>query len=98
MKSKIKINDNPKLQCFVAQFNNIDFKLDSGAVLENLTIAYKTFGRLNKEKSNAILACHALTGDQYVTGHNPITNRDGWWSRMVGPKKPIDTLLVFFVL
>ena len=97
MKSKIKINDNPKLQCFVAQFTNIDFKLDSGAVLENLTIAYKTFGRLNEEKSNAILACHALTGDQYVTGHNPITNRDGWWSRMVGPEKPIDTNKFFVI-
>ena len=54
MRSKVKINDNPKLECFIAQFTNIDFKLDSGAILENLTIAYKTFGRLNEEKSNAI--------------------------------------------
>ena len=94
---KVKINDNPKLECFIAQFTNINFKLDSGALLENLTIAYKTFGKLNEEKSNAILACHALTGDQYVTGHNPITNRDGWWSRMVGPEKPIDTNKFFVI-
>ena len=37
------------------------------------------------------MVCHALTGDQYVTGYNPITKREGWWSRMVGPNKPIDT-------
>ena len=97
MTSKVKINDNSKLECFIAQFTNIDFKLDSGVVLENLTIAYKTFGKLNEEKSNAILACHALTGDQYVTGHNPITNREGWWSRMVGPEKPIDTNKFFVI-
>ena len=48
MTSKVKINDNPKLECFIAQFTNINFKLDSGAILENLTIAYKTFGKLNK--------------------------------------------------
>jgi homoserine acetyltransferase len=53
MKSKVKISDNSKLECFIAQFTNIDFKLDSGALLENLTIAYKTFGKLNEEKSNA---------------------------------------------
>ena len=97
MTSKVKINDNSKLECFIAQFTNIDFKLNSGVVLENLTIAYKTFGKLNEEKSNAILACHALTGDQYVTGHNPITNREGWWSRMVGPEKPIDTNKFFVI-
>ena len=91
MTNEVKINDNQKLECSIAQFTNIDFKLDSGTVLENLTIAYKTFGKLNEEKSNAILACHALTGDQYVTEANPITKKDGWWSRMVGPNKPIDT-------
>jgi len=97
MTKEVKIYDNHKLECFVAQFKNIDFKLDSGTVLKNLTIAYKTFGELNEEKSNAILACHALTGDQYLTGHNPITNREGWWSRMVGPEKSIDTNKFFVI-
>ena len=50
MTSKVKINDNSKLECFIAQFTNIDFKLDSGVVLENLTIAYKTFGKLNEDR------------------------------------------------
>jgi homoserine O-acetyltransferase len=97
MINKVKINDNPLMECSVAQFTTIDYKLDSGSELNNLTIAYKTFGRLNQKKSNAILICHALTGDQYVTGHNPITNREGWWSRMVGPEKPIDTNKFFII-
>ena len=42
-------------------------------------------------KSNAILICHALTGDQYVAGSHPVTGKPGWWERMVGPGKPIDT-------
>ena len=49
------------------------------------------------KKNNAILVCHALTGDQYVTGANPITKKDGWWSRMVGPNKPIDTNKFFVI-
>ena len=49
------------------------------------------------QKNNAILICHALTGDQYVTGINPITKKDGWWSRMVGPNKPIDTNKFFVI-
>ena len=43
------------------------------------------------------LVCHALTGDQFVTGKNPITNKDGWWARMVGPNKPIDTNKYFVI-
>ncbi len=90
------ITDN-KLQCDVVFFNNIYFSLESGEKLKNLKIAFKTFGKLNSEKTNAILVCHALTGDQYVTGNNPITQKDGWWSRMVGPDKPIDTNKFFVI-
>ena len=43
------------------------------------------------------MVCHALTGDQYVTGYNPVTKREGWWSRMVGPNKPIDTNKFFVI-
>lgn len=68
-----------------------DLCLDSGQRLKNFKMAYKSWGRLNKDKSNVILVCHALTGDQYVTGISPITGKEGWWSRMVGPGKPIDT-------
>ena len=54
-------------------------------------IAYETYGELNADKLNAVLVCHALTGDQYVASPHPITGKPGWWERMVGPGKPIDT-------
>ena len=79
------------LDCEIAHFPNANFKLDSGGSINDLKIAFKTFGKLNSKKNNAILICHALTGDQYVSGKNPVTGREGWWSRMVGPNKPIDT-------
>lgn len=65
--------------------------LDNGTSLEGVTIAYETYGTLNEDKSNAIVICHALTGDQYVASDHPITGKPGWWTRMVGPGKPIDT-------
>ena len=87
----IIIKSDNKLECKIAFINNANFILDSGVVLNNFKIAFKTYGKLNKKKSNVILICHALTGDQYVSGNNPITRREGWWSKMVGPGKPIDT-------
>lgn len=67
-----------------------DFALAGGAVLPELTIAYETYGRLNANASNAILICHALTGDQHVASRHPVTGKDGWWTRLVGPGKPVD--------
>ena len=72
-------------------------KLDCGKEINNFPIAYETYGELNSEKSNAILVFHALTGDQYVSGKNPITNKDGWWSYVVGENKPIDTNKFFVI-
>ncbi len=92
-----KLNTNKERDCEIASFKNVNLKLSSGNILKNFDIAYKTFGKLNIDKSNAILICHALTGDQYVTGFNPITGKDGWWSRMVGPNKPIDTNKFFVI-
>ncbi len=66
-------------------------ELDSGGCIAPLTIAWKTFGKLNAAKSNAVLLCHALTGDQYAAGTHPVTGKPGWWSSMVGPGLPIDT-------
>ena len=71
--------------------------LDSGQSLEGAQIAYETYGQLNSDKSNAILICHALTGDQYVASDHPITGKPGWWVRMVGPGKPIDTDRYFVI-
>ena len=93
----ILIKENKEMECSVAYFEDINFNLVSGSSIKSLKLAFKTFGNLNKKKSNAILICHALTGDQYVTAHNPITNREGWWSRMVGPNKPIDTNKFFVI-
>ena len=72
-------------------------KLDCGRIIDNYPIAYETWGVLNKNKDNAILIFHALTGDQFVSGINPITKKDGWWSFAVGPDKAIDTNKYFVI-
>ena len=97
MNYKFNIIDDKSLECKIVEFSNANFKLDSDYILNNFKIAFKSFGTLNKKKNNVILVCHALTGDQYVTGYNPVTKRDGWWSRMVGPDKPIDTNKFFVI-
>ena len=66
-------------------------KLDCGQTINNFPIAYETYGVLNEKKDNAILVFHALTGDQFVSGTNPVTKKDGWWSYAVGSGKAIDT-------
>ena len=65
--------------------------LDGGGTLLPVEIGYETYGVLNADASNAILVCHALTGDQHVASTHPITGKPGWWARMVGPGKPLDT-------
>lgn len=60
-------------------------KLDCGAELGPFTVAYQTYGRLNAAGSNVVLACHALTGDQYVAGTHPVTGKPGWWSWWSAP-------------
>ncbi len=65
--------------------------LDSGQALAGVTLAFETYGELAADKGNAILLFHALTGDQYVASAHPLTGKRGWWERMVGPGKPIDT-------
>ena len=65
--------------------------LDSGQELAGVRLAYETYGELAADKANAILVFHALTGDQYLASAHPITGKPGWWDRMVGPGKPIDT-------
>ena len=71
--------------------------LDCGATLSPFTVAYETSGTLNADKSNAILICHALTGDQYCASKHPITGKDGWWSRLIGPGKLIDSDKYFII-
>ena len=94
---KTRFTTDTKLESEIAFFENISLKLESGDIIDSFKLAFKTYGKLNTDKTNAILVCHALTGDQYVAGNNPITGREGWWSRMVGPNKPIDTNKFFVI-
>jgi homoserine O-acetyltransferase len=71
--------------------------LDAGVALAPFQIGYKTYGTLNADKSNAVLVCHALTGDQHVASDNPVTGKPGWWEIMIGPGKPIDTDRYFVI-
>jgi len=72
-------------------------RLDCGTELGPFSLAYQTYGTLNAEKSNAILVCHALTGDQFVLGPHPVTGKPGWWEIMVGPGRPLDTDRYFII-
>jgi homoserine O-acetyltransferase len=72
-------------------------QLDSGHSLGPWQIAYQTYGRLNADKSNAILVCHALTGDQHVHNIHPVTGKSGWWDLVIGPGLPIDTDRYFVI-
>lgn len=66
-------------------------RLDCGAMLPELVMAYEQYGELNEERTNAILVCQALTGDQYAASQHPVTGKPGWWRTMIGPGKALDT-------
>ena len=72
-------------------------RLDSGSRLDHVEIAYRTYGSLNAARSNAILVCHALTGDQHVASTHPLTGKPGWWTQMVGPGRPLDPTRHFII-
>jgi homoserine O-acetyltransferase/O-succinyltransferase len=71
--------------------------LDCGHELAPYQIAYQTYGELNVARSNAVLVCHALTGDQHVANRHPVTGAEGWWKTMIGPGRPIDTDRFFVI-
>ncbi len=74
---------------------NNEFKLESGKSLTKFQLAYETYGKLNKSKSNAILIFHALSGSSHV--HKGNSEIAGWWDEMVGPEKPFDTNKYFII-
>ena len=72
-------------------------RLDCGVELGPYRVAYQTYGTLNADKSNAILICHALTGDQFVAEQHPVTGKEGWWESLVGPGKVLDPARYFII-
>lgn len=77
---------------------DVPMKLDSGQEIRDFPLAYQAYGSLNADKSNAILLCHGLTGDQYALGQHPVTGKPGWWQDLlVGPGLPIDTDKYFVI-
>ena len=71
--------------------------LESGETLPSLTLAFETYGKLNREKSNAILVCHALSGDAHVAGFHDGDDKPGWWDTVIGPGKALDTDRYFVI-
>ncbi len=76
---------------------NAPLRLDCGVELGPFTMAYQTYGELNADRSNVVLVCHALTGDQYVASTHPVTGKPGWWHLAVGPGRTIDTERYFVI-
>jgi homoserine O-acetyltransferase len=89
--------DDPRDSLLVRFGEDKPLKLDSGVSLAPFQVAYKTYGTLNAARSNAVLVCHALTGDQHVASKHPVTGKAGWWETMIGPGKPIDTERYFVI-
>jgi homoserine O-acetyltransferase len=89
--------DNPRESLLVRFGPDKPLKLDAGVELSPFQIAYKTYGVLNAQRSNAVMICHALTGDQHVASTHPVTSKPGWWETMVGPGRPIDTERYFVI-
>ena len=73
------------------------FVLECGETLQPVTIAYETYGRLSPARDNAILICHALTGDSHCASHGPDDPEEGWWEPLVGPGRVFDTNKYFVV-
>ena len=95
--SQTREADEPRDSLLVRFGADKPLKLDAGVELSPFQIAYKTYGTLNAERTNTILVCHALTGDQHVASPHPVTKKPGWWETMVGPGKPIDTERYFVI-
>ena len=93
---RVREADHP--QSLVARFGaDQPLKLDAGVALSPFQVAYQTYGTLDAGRRNAVLVCHALTGDQYVAERHPVTGKEGWWDIVVGPSKPLDTDRYFVI-
>ena len=74
-------------------------RLDSGAEIKRVEVAYETYGELNDDRSNAVFVCHALSGDAHAAGLNEgdDPDRPGWWDNIIGPGRPLDTDRLFVI-
>lgn len=102
MANTVKENFGPKYK--KVEIGNIavladdkPLRLDCGKEISSFPLAYQTYGKMNKDKSNAILVCHGLTGDQYLAGKHPVTGKPGWWADIVGPENILDTNKYFII-
>ena len=91
------LENDPEAQANVFLGVQRPLRLECGVELKNFPVAYQTYGKLNTEKSNAILVCHALSGDQYIANTHPLTGKLGWWELVVGPGKLLDTDKYFII-
>ncbi|MFZ4531670.1 MAG: homoserine O-acetyltransferase MetX [Alsobacter sp.] len=92
------LNEADQPSSLVARFpSDTPLQLDCGVSLTPLTVAYQAYGTLNADRSNAVLVCHALTGDQHVANVHPLTGKPGWWETMIGPGRPIDTTRFYVI-
>jgi len=99
MKNKIRVIHNLRVEETEYQKLFIDepFQFESGAVIPSVHIAYETYGNLNDEGTNAILVCHALTGDAHASSYNNLVGREGWWDGVIGEGKAFDPEKYFIV-
>ena len=88
------MNIKEKIKTFIVKK---PLKLDCGKTINNFPIAYETYGSLNKNKDNAILVCHAFSGNHHAAGKSSDNKALGWWDEVIGPGKAIDTDKFFVV-
>jgi len=73
-------------------------KLNSGVLLKEFELAYETYGKLNAKRDNAVLVCHALSGNHHLAGRYSSSDKyPGWWDSLIGPNKPLDTNKFFVI-
>jgi homoserine O-acetyltransferase len=85
-----------ELHTHTEKFTNALY-LESGRILEPYEITYETYGKLNADKSNVIVICHALTGSHHAGGRYEAERKNGWWDDLIGPGKPVDTDRYFVI-
>lgn len=91
-------SDPPANRQFATVCDNRCFALEGGGVLDRIDLAYETWGTLNAAGDNAVLVCHALTGDAHAAGPSgPGQATEGWWDQMIGPGRPLDSARYFVV-